>query len=87
MKEPVHKYGYERFSWKDKSLYFEKTKMVELIPHEKFPKMYHLKFKWRDEPTPEFFNSINAKENAQRFTLFRLNYDVWESHLQPHWCV
>lgn len=73
-----HKYGYERFTWEDLKLYHQGKFMVELILSEKYEKHYHLKFMWRDEATPEFFNIINARENAKRFSLFRLNYDMWE---------
>lgn len=77
----IHKYGFERLRWKDEKLYHQKKYMGELIPHEIYPNHYHLKFAWRDEATPEFFNIFNAKENLMRFALHRLNYDVWESHL------
>lgn len=73
----VHHYGYERFTWDGLKLYHEGEFMVELVP-SKYEKQYHLLFKWRDTPTPEFFNITNAKENSMRFTLLRLNYDMWE---------
>lgn len=76
--EKVHHYGYERFHWDGMELYHEGIFMAELIPSEKWDKQYHLKFMWRDEPTPEFFNIFNARENCKRCALYRLNYDMWE---------
>ena len=74
----IHKYGFERFRWEGRKLYHQKKYMGELIPHEIYPNHYYLKFMWRDEATPEFFNIFNAKENFMRFALYRLNYDMWE---------
>lgn len=74
-----HKYGYDRFHWDaDGDLIFEGRALVSLVPHENIPKHYRLKFCWRDSPTPEFFNIINAKENSMRIALYHINYDVWE---------
>lgn len=81
MMEPIHHYGYDRFAWKGLKLFFECERMVELIPHEVYEKHYHLKFCWRDEQTPEFFNIFNARENSMRIALYRLNYDTWETPL------
>lgn len=78
---PKHKYGYDRLHWKKERLFFEKKELVSLIPHERFDKMWYLKFSWRHDKTPEFFNIFWARENSMRISLFRLNYDVWESHL------
>lgn len=72
----VHKYGYDRLTRKGLKIFFEDELKVELVPHEKYENHYHLKFAWRDEKTPEFFNIVNAVENAKRITLFRLNYDM-----------
>lgn len=77
MMNQVHKYGYDVLRWEDgKKLFFSDELQVELIPHEVYEKHYHLKFRWRDEPTPEFFNIHNAKDNAMRITLFHLNHDT-----------
>lgn len=73
----VHHYGWDRLHWEDYKLYFQDQFMVELIPSSKYEKHYHLKFMWRDEPTPEFFNIFNARENARLIALNRLNYDTW----------
>jgi len=74
----VHHYGDNVLSWKDLKLMFNKKILVELIPSEKYEKHYHLKFCWREEKTPEFFNIFNAKENSRRIALYRLNYDTWQ---------
>lgn len=76
-----HHYGYEVLSWKDNKLYFQNKVYVELIPNEKYNFMFHLKFKWRSEKTPEIFNKTNAKENSMIYLIHRLNYDAWQSHL------
>lgn len=76
--EAIHKYGYNVLSQKKNKLYFQNKLLVELIPHETYPKHWHLKFCWREEKTPEFFNAHNAWENSKRITLCRLNYDTWE---------
>lgn len=81
MPEPKHHYGYDRFKWKNNKLTHEGKFLVELVPHEKYEKHYYLKFCWRKEKTPEFFNLVNAKMNAMEIALVRLNYDVWETHL------
>lgn len=53
-------------------LYFRKILLTELIPHGTIEKHYHLKFYWREEKTPEFFNIYNARENARTMSLRRL---------------
>lgn len=79
--EPKHHYGYNLLKWKGLNLFFRKKKYVTLIPHETYPKMYYLKFFWREEKTPEYFNIIWSRENSMEILLYRLNYDVWERHL------
>lgn len=58
--------------WEDNKLYFREMLLTELIPHDSYEKHYHLKFSWRDEKTPEFFNIFNARENARMCSLRRL---------------
>lgn len=79
--EPIHHYGYANLHWKGMKLYFQEKFLVELIPHKSYPKMYHLKFCWRDVQTEEFFNITWARHNSRQISLYRLNYDVWESTL------
>lgn len=73
-----HHYGDSVLSWKGLNLIFQKETLVELIPHETYPAHWYLKFRWRKEKTPEFFNIFNAKENSRRIALYRLNYDTWQ---------
>lgn len=73
-----HHYGWEVLRWEEDKLFFQEQELVQLIPHEKYVECYYLKLWWRDEPTPEFFNIVNAKENAGRIALHRLNYDTWQ---------
>ncbi len=58
--------------WEDKKLFYKDTLLTELIPHDTVENHYHLKFFWRDEKTPEFFNLTNARENARMYSLQRL---------------
>lgn len=81
----AHHYGWNNLDWKDNKLYFQEKLLVELIPHEIYENHYHLKFDWRDEKTPEFFNLTNAKDNSRRIALYRLNYDLWQPTWEPHW--
>lgn len=69
--------------WKEKKLYNKDQLLVELIPHEVYPKMYHLKFCWREDKTPEFFNIINAKENTRIYAAQHFQYDVVCSLYEP----
>lgn len=59
--------GRDDFYWVGNKLFLKKEEFVELIPHELYTKMWHLKFRWRDEKTPEFFNLVNARENARLY--------------------
>lgn len=79
--EPKHHYGYSNLHWKKDKLYFQDKLLVSLVEHEKYPWMYYLKFSWRKEKTPEFFNITWARHNSRQISLFRLNYDVWEPAL------
>lgn len=55
----------DAFHWEDLNLIFQKRTVATLIPHATFPSHWHLKFEWRDTPTPEFFNIFNARENCR----------------------
>ncbi len=80
--ERIHHHGYQNLKWvKHKDLKFGDVTMASLIPHKYYPKMYHLKFFWRDGKTPEFFNGTWAQENAVQIVLHRLNYDTWQRPL------
>lgn len=65
--------------WKEWTLMFLEQEMCTLIPHDFYARHYHLKFSWRAEKTPEFFNLVNAKENARIYSLGYLNKDVNEA--------
>ena len=56
------------FNWDDDDLIFQERAVCSLVKHETIPKHYHLKFEWRDEKTPEFFNIFNARENARLYS-------------------
>ena len=72
--------GNKELTWdKDNDLIYQERTIVSLVPHEIHPKMWHLKFCWRDEKTPEFFNIFNARENARRFALSHLNQKAQEN--------
>lgn len=58
--------------WEEDKLFYKKKLLTELIPHETIPDHYHLKFFWRDEKTPEFFNKTNARENARLYSIQRV---------------
>lgn len=74
----VHHYGWNKLHWdEDDDLIFQSMAMCSLVPHKTIPAHWHLKFIWRDDLTPEFFNIFNAKENARRIVLHRLNHDTW----------
>lgn len=56
----------EDFHWdEDNDLIYQGRAVCSLVKHETIPNHYHLKFEWRDEKTPEFFNIYNARENAR----------------------
>lgn len=74
--ERINHYGHDRLKWKGLKLYFGDRLVTELIPHDSAPKMYHLKFFWRDDKIPEYFNIIWARENARVYSLQHLNYEV-----------
>lgn len=59
--------------WEGLKLFYSEALLVELIAHEKHENHYYLKFFWREEETPEFFNLTNAKENAVVYSLQRLS--------------
>jgi hypothetical protein len=59
--------------WEDKKLYLKEKLLTELIPNETYGNHYHLKFFWRDEKTPEFFNIFNARENARLYSLQKMS--------------
>lgn len=68
------------FKWKDRrELKFENRTVCKLIPHNAHKNHYHLKFEWRAENTPEFFNLTNAKENG--WSVCRKHYQ--EKLLEP----
>lgn len=69
--------------WEENKLFYQECLLAELIPHDVYENHYHLKFYWREEKTPEFFNLTNAKENARSYSLQRLP----QSHREGHWCV
>lgn len=73
----VHHYGWDRLHWEGTKLFFQDQWLTELVPSE-IKNHYHLQFYWRDAPTPEFFNIVNARENARIYSLHRLNYDMWQ---------
>lgn len=66
--------------WEGNKLFFREMLLTELISHDTIEKHYHLKFFWRDEKTPEFFNIQNARENARMYSLRRLPQSPWEAH-------
>lgn len=76
MEKALHHYGYERFTRDGYKIYHENRFVAEIIPHKTIPQHYHIQFSWREAPTPEFFNIVNAIDNAKRIALHRLNYDM-----------
>lgn len=58
--------------WEEDKLFYKEMLLTELIPHDTYENHYHLKFFWREDKTPEFFNKINARENARVYSLQRL---------------
>ncbi len=71
--------GRDRFYWDKLKLYYKDELQVELIPHENYENMYYLRFRWRDEKTPEFFNLINARENSRIYSARHVNEGVTEA--------
>lgn len=55
--------------WEGLKLMYQDILLTELIPSKVYKNHYHLKFHWRDEPTPELFNIFNARENARTYSL------------------
>lgn len=53
------------FHWEENHLIFQRRSVCYLVEDKNHKNHYHLKFYWRDEPTPEFFNIVNARENAR----------------------
>lgn len=78
-----HHYGYSDLKWEYKVLYFGERELARLVPHAEYPYHWHIKFHHRDEPTPEFFNIFNAKENASRIALYNLNREPGTGILEP----
>jgi len=60
------------FNWNKDDLMFQSKVVCSIIKHETIPNHYHLKFCWRDEKTPEFFNIINARENARLYSRWHM---------------
>lgn len=52
------------FHWEGDHLIFQNKSVCYLVKDENHEDHWHLKFYWRNEPTPEFFNIVNAQENA-----------------------
>lgn len=71
--------GQDRLSWKFKKLYYKDKLLAELIPHDSYPNMWHVKFYWREDKTPEYFNLVNAKENSRIYALYHLNLNMQAS--------
>jgi len=61
--------SHKQFHWEDMDLIFQDRVIASLIPHEKYEKHWHIKFEWRNEKSPEFFNIFNARENARIYCL------------------
>lgn len=55
------------FHWEGDHLIFQGRSVCYLVKDENHENHWHLKFLWRDEPTPEFFNIVNARENAREY--------------------
>ena len=58
----------KEFTWNGDDLMFQGEVICSIVKHETVPKHWHLKFSWRDEKTPEFFNIFNARENARLYS-------------------
>ena len=58
----------KEFTWRDKDLIFRGEVICSLVPHQVVPNHWHLKFQWRHDKTPEFFNIFNARENARLYS-------------------
>ncbi len=72
--EEVRTTAREAFQWDaDNDLIYQGRAVCSLVKHKSIPNHWHLKFEWRDEKTEEFFNIINAKENAR--TICRKHYE------------
>lgn len=76
-------HGWDEFYWDRHDLRFENRTVAYLVPSEIYENHYHIKFEWRDEPTPEIFNLTNAKDNARRICQRRMNKDTEEKLSQP----
>lgn len=62
--------------WEGDKLFYRKKLLTELIPHDSVPNHYHLKFFWRNEKTPEFFNKTNARENARLYSIHNVSLEL-----------
>lgn len=58
----------KEFTWNGDDLMFQREIICSLVKHKTIEKHWHLKFSWRDEKTPEFFNIFNARENARVYS-------------------
>lgn len=78
----------EELSWlRFKDLVYKGKTVASLVLSKDYPEMYHLKFYWRDEPTPEFFNIIHARENTRRIVRQHLMQDSQEKLCQPRTAI
>ena len=77
-------HGWKEFTWDGWDLMFQGKPMATLIPHKDVLRHYHIKFSWRDEPTAEFFNIVNAMENARIYSVGYVNKDVNEARRRAH---
>lgn len=71
------------FTWDGYDLMFQNRAVCTLVPHESVENHWHLKFEWRDEKTPEFFNVTNARENAR---IYCAEHEQ-ERRSEAPWCV
>lgn len=71
------------FTWDDLDLMFQKRAVCSLVPHKTISAHWHLKFEWRDEPTPEFFNIFNARENARIYSAQHVQESLQGASVEP----
>lgn len=65
----MRKLAHKEFHWEGDHLIFQNKSVCYLVKDEDHKDHWHLKFAWRNEPTPEFFNRTNAMENARVYSL------------------
>lgn len=65
--------------WKGDHLILKDKSVCYLVKNENYEDHWHLKFYWRDEPTSEFFNIVNAKENARLYVLQKMSQSPREA--------